>query len=281
MIRAFFRTAPGLAVAVALSACGTTYSLPEVTDTSVSEATRMFQEARSSAASLPRVSPETAARNFMEVARKLEPVAERFCKEQTAERANFRCDVQITVDEEMPHRNAYQTYAKDGTPIVAFTLSMVADARNKDEIAFVLGHEFGHHIARHIQKGEQQGAVGALLLGVITAAAQAQSAGSPYYNEAQAQQNVQDAVELGYAAGQKAFSQTYELEADVIGTYIARAAGYDPVRGARFFARPESTRREDGALSFWGTHPANEDRLALVIETERKLRSGQGLEKKR
>lgn len=66
----------------------------------------------------------------------------------------------------------------------------------------------------------------------------------------------------------------------MIGTYIAEAAGYDAVREARFFARPEPTRREDGALSFWGTHPADEDRLALVIETARTLRSGQRLERR-
>lgn len=64
----------------------------------------------------------------------------------------------------------------------------------------------------------------------------------------------------------------------MIGTYIAQAAGYDAVRGARFFARSEQPpQREDGALSFWGTHPDDEDRLALVIETARALRSGQGL----
>lgn len=110
--------------------------------------------------------------------------------------------------------------------------------------------------------------------------AEAQSAGSPYYNQAQAQQNLQNAMEVGYTAGQRAFSKQYELEADVIVTYIGEAAGYDAVRGARFFARPEPTRREDGALSFWGTHPADEDRLALVIKTARTLRSGQGLERR-
>jgi len=280
MNRTILRTGMVLAIGATVSACGTTYNLPEVTDGSVSEAARMFQEEREDGVSRARSSPDQAARTFVEVARRVEPIAERFCEEQTAEIADFNCDVQIVLDDQMPYRNAYQTYAGDGTPIVAFTLPMVADARNRDEIAFVLGHEFGHHIARHIQKGQQQATAGALILGTLMAAAQAQSAGSPYYNQAQAQQDLQNVMEFGYAAGRRAFSKQYELEADVIGTYIAEAAGYDAVRGARFFARPEPTRREDGALSFWGTHPADEDRLALVIETARTLRSGQGLERR-
>lgn len=130
-----------------------------------------------------RYSPD-AARNFVEVARRIESIAEQFCEEQTAGIAEFNCHVQIVIDDQIPYRNAYQTYARYGTPIIAFTLPMVADARNRDEIAFVLSHEFGHHIARHIQKGQQHATAGALILGTLMAAAQAQSAGSPYDNPA-------------------------------------------------------------------------------------------------
>lgn len=280
MLTASLRAALLIATSVAFSACGTTFNLPAVSGASVSDATRMFQEERQGEAGQARPSPNQAARNFVQVASRIEPIAERFCEEQTSDVPNFNCDVQIVIDDQMPVRNAYQTYARDGTPIVAFTLPMVADARNQDEIAFVLGHEFGHHIAQHIQKGQQQATAGALILGALMVAAQAQSAGSPYYNQVQAQQDLQNVMELGYAAGQRAFSQEYELEADLIGTYIAEAAGYDAVRGARFFARPEPTRREDGALSFWGTHPPNEARLALVIETARALRTGQALQRR-
>lgn len=277
MIGKIFRAGLTLAAAATVAACGTTYDLPEVSETTTSDAARMFEEERQGGTSQARPGAERAARNFVEVAERVEPVAERFCETETAEIEGFNCDVRVVIDERMPYRNAYQTYADDGTPIVAFTLPMVADARNRDEIAFVLGHEFGHHIARHIQKKQQQGAAGALILGTIMAAAQAQSAGSASYDQAKAQRDLENVMELGYATGQRAFSKEYELEADVIGTYIAEAAGYDAVRGARFFARPEPTRREDGALSFWGTHPPDADRLALVIETARALRSGEGL----
>lgn len=262
-----------------LSACGTTYVVPEASDETAQKAARMFAEERNPATARAggQKSPAAAARQFVEVARRIEPVAERFCAQETAEHEGFDCDVRIVLDDRMPFRNAYQTYAPDGTPIVAFTLPMVADARNADEIAFVLGHEFGHHIARHIEKAQQQAAAGALLMGGLMAVATAQSAGSPYYSQYQAQQDVQNAAELGFALGRRAYSHEYELEADVIGTYIAKTAGYDPVRGARFFARPEPQRKSDGSLSFWGTHPPDEDRLATVIEVSTALDRGQGL----
>jgi hypothetical protein len=109
---------------------------------------------------------------------------------------------------------------------------MVADARNRDEIAFVLGHEFGHHIARHIRKTQQQGAADALILGTIMAAAQAQAAGSASCDQARARRNLENVMALGYATGQRAFSKEYALEADVIGTCIAEAAGDDAVRAS-------------------------------------------------
>ncbi|GEM_PF-6441450 len=57
-----------------------------------------------------------------------------------------------------------------------------------------------------------------------------------------------------------------EREAGVIGTCVAEAAGYDAGCDACLFARPEPTLRQDGALSFWGTHLPDADRFAVVIE---------------
>ncbi len=275
MLRLLWNGLAILGIAV-LTACGTTYVVPDASDETAQQAARMFSEERNPATSRSgaQKSPELAARQFIEVARRVEPVAERFCAQETAEIEGFTCDVRILVDDRMPFRNAYHMYAPDGTPIVAFTLPMVADARNEHEIAFVLGHEFGHHIARHIEKKQQQAVAAGLIMGGLMAIATAQD---PYYNQYQAQQDIENATELGFALGQHAYSHQYELEADVIGTYIAKTAGYDPVQGARFFARPESQRRSDGALSFWGTHPPDEQRLATVIEVSTALDKGQGL----
>jgi len=142
------------------------------------------------------------------------------------------------------------------------------DARSEDELAFVMGHEFGHHIATHIQKQQQQAMVGAIALGTLTAVAQANNQYSDPYAD---QLAIESSMALGAALGNMAYSQAYELEADVIGTYITRSAGYDPVKGAKFFARPEPVRSTDGKLSFWGTHPPDSKRLATVIATVERI----------
>ncbi len=93
----------------------------------------------------------------------------------------------------------------------------------------------------------------------------------PYTDPSINQSNIENVVMVGAAVGGSAYGQTYELESDVIGTYIARTAGYDPIKGARYFARPENPMNRDGQLSFWGTHPPDEKRIATVIATIEKM----------
>ena len=264
------------AVLVALGACGTTYDVPVAAPAQLTQAKAMFAEEQNptTTRSGQRLSGGLAVSQYQRVVSRVEPVAEQFCRTQTADKPAFECDVTIVVDTRMPYSNAYQQYV-DGKPVVAFTLPLIADARNEDELAFVLGHEFGHHIGEHIKKQQQQAMAGALIAGIAMAYAQSGDTYTPDYVK---QQNIENSMSAGAAIGQMAYSQTYELESDVIGTYIAKAAGYDPVKGARFFARPEPARTPNGALSFWGTHPSNEKRLATVIATAEKIEGGAGLD---
>ncbi len=257
-----------------LTACGTTYQVTETTDAHNAIAQKMFAEERhpSTAKAGTKLSPNQAERQFDRVARRVEPVAESFCRQHTADRKGFDCDIKIMIDSKTPYRNAYQTYGKNREPLIVFTKPMIADARNEHELAFVMGHEVGHHLAEHIAKKEQQAVAGALILGMAAAYA---GANSYYTDPTITQQNIENAVYAGSALGNQAFSQTYELESDVIGTYITKAAGYDPVQGVRFFARPESPKEVNGQLSFWGTHPPDEKRIATVLATVAKIEASQ------
>ena len=261
-----------------LAACGTTYDVPEVSQSSVATARAMFAaERQPDAINRPRLGAAAAVDQFARVVARLEPVAEDFCRSQTADRPDFDCDINIVVDRQMPVRNAYQTYGPNGEIIVALSVPMIADARNADEMAFVIAHEVGHHVGRHIEKAGQQALAGALIMGALTAYGQASAtAANPYRYTGGDQAQMRDAVRAGAMVGDMAYSQTYELEADVIGTYIAASAGYDPVVGARFFARPEAARTPQGSRSFWGTHPPNEARLATVIQTAEAIASAVG-----
>ncbi|MEZ5684732.1 MAG: M48 family metalloprotease [Paracoccaceae bacterium] len=61
--------------------------------------------------------------------------------------------------------NAFQTEDKYGRPVVGFTLGLIAEAANRDELAFVMGHEAAHHIAGHLQSKTRDAVAGALILG--------------------------------------------------------------------------------------------------------------------
>ncbi len=197
-------------------------------------------------------SPRAQALTFLQVVADVEPVAESLCRARgTAE----ICDFRIVVDDRPGQPpNAFQTLDRFGRPVVGFTLALIADARNADELAFVLGHEAAHHIAGHLMKRQDQALSGALMAGVL-----AQASGLTV-DEVRAAQN------LGAEVAARSYSKEFELEADALGAEIALRAGYDPVRGSEFFDR-----LPDPGDKFLGSHPPNAQRKALVAQAVRRL----------
>ncbi|MDG1470533.1 MAG: M48 family metallopeptidase [Ascidiaceihabitans sp.] len=193
-----------------------------------------------------------AERAFAQVTERVEPVAERECRARTD---GSNCDYRIVVDPDPSQpANAFQTFDKDGRPIIAFTIALINEARNADEIAFVMGHEAAHHIAGHIARQQRNSAATALVLGGIAALGGASQA------------SVDTAVQWGAQVGARVYSKDFELEADALGTIISARAGYSPLNGAKFFSRIP-----DPGDRFLGTHPPNADRQRIVRETVAKL----------
>lgn len=101
---------------------------------------------------------DQAERAFVQVLQRLEPVAERECRNRTT---GVNCDFRIVVDDRPGEpANAYQTLDKTNRPVIVFTLKLIQDAYNVDEIAFVMGHEAAHHIAGHIARQRQNAVAG-------------------------------------------------------------------------------------------------------------------------
>lgn len=258
-----------LPVFIGLTACGTTYELPTLTQVETQQAQNMFAEARENP-QRKQLGTSTAERRFNRVSPRISSVGKRYCESLTKDQGNVNCNVNIAIDRKMKQRNAYFTYDKD-QPIIRVSLPMLQDTKSDDEVAFVLGHEYGHLIGGHIQKRQKQAVAGAVILGTLTAAATG-------YSGSYDPLAVQDSIDLGMQLGSRAYSQEYELESDILGTRIASAAGYDPVKGAQFFARPEASRTTNGKLSFWGTHPPDARRLATVIATKKQIDAKVGLQ---
>ncbi len=193
----------------------------------------------------PLIATKAQVAAFAKVVTKVEPVAEQQCK---ARAPKLNCDFKLILDrrQNMPP-NAFQTIDKTGRPMLIVTQALLADVRNSDEMAFVIGHEAAHHISGHLSRKRGSAMAGAVVLG---AAAAVLGGGATA---------VDMAMDVGAGVGSRAYSKNYELEADALGTVIAKRAGYDPVRGSQYFARIP-----DPGDRFLGTHPPNAQRMATV-----------------
>ena len=191
---------------------------------------------------------DQTGRAFVEVVQRLEPVAERECRARTN---GVNCDFRIIVDDRpnLPP-NAFQTLDENERPIIVFTLALLDEARNVDEIAFVMGHEAAHHIRGHIARQRQNAAAGAVIFGGLASI----TGGDP--------NSIQSAQRIGAQVGARTYSKDFELEADALGTVITARAGYRPVVGSEFF-----NRIPDPGDKFLGTHPPNAQRIETVRRT--------------
>ena len=230
------------AAALCLIAACTPITVPVDTASSSGETAPVITPA----AATPPVSQRQAVNNFNLAKARIEPVAESICRQR---RPRTNCDFRILVDDRrgLP-ANAFQTLDQNGRPLIVFTLPLIADARNADEIAFVMAHEAAHHIEGHIARQQTNATLGALVVGSLAGALGVTDA-----------QSIDTATRVGATVGARTYSKSFELEADALGTRIADAAGFDPLRGAQFFFRiPDPGNR------FLGTHPPNADRLRTV-----------------
>ena len=198
-----------------------------------------------------RTSSQTG-RAFASVVNRVEPVAERECRSRTT---GVNCDFRILIDDR-PNQpaNAFQTLDENKRPLLIFTIALLDEARNADEIAFVMGHEAAHHIRGHIARQQQNAVAGAIVLGGIASVLGGDLT------------SVEAAQQLGAQVGARSYSKDFELEADALGTVITARAGYDPVRGAGFF-----NRIPDPGDRFLGTHPPNAQRIQIVRQTAASL----------
>lgn len=197
-----------------------------------------------------------SARTFIQVISRMEPAVERECLQRRTQPIN--CDFQFVVDDRPGlEANAFQTVDERGRPIIGFTLALIGEARNADELAFVVGHEASHHILGHIDRKSTAATMGAVILGGLASA----YGGNP--------DAIESAQAMGAQFGARYYSREWELEADYLGAIIALNAGFDPSHGALFFARIP-----DPGDKILGSHPSRAARMSQVERAVADYRAG-------
>lgn len=138
--------------------------------------------------------------------------------------------------------------------IVAITTGMVRFVESDDELALVVGHEIAHNALGHIREHKVLMGVGAglgLILDVAAAVAGANTQGG--FTRLGAQ--------LGSAANQT-FSKEHEADADYMGIYLARRAGYEIDEAPYLWRRMAAEHPAAIKDNMMASHPSTPERAA-------------------
>ncbi|XDD41274.1 M48 family metallopeptidase [Leptospira sp. WS60.C2] len=146
--------------------------------------------------------------------------------------------------------NMPNAFALPGGKIGVYT-GMFSVAKNKDQLAAVIGHEIGHVIARHGNERVSQNQL---------------ASGSMKMLETLGKPAVAGALGMGAKFGVLLpFSRQHESEADLIGLEIMAKAGFDPRESVKLWQNMSalSSGKPNELLS---THPSDETRMRQLNE---------------
>jgi hypothetical protein len=158
----------------------------------------------------------------------------------------------------------YSLKVVDARDINAFALpggfsyvnrGLIEAAQNEGELAGVIAHEFSHVALRHgtaqVAKAQKYSILGAL--GQVAGAVIGGAAGGA----------VSQGSQLGVGAYFLRFSREYEKEADILGSHIMAAAGYDPRDLANMFRTIEK-QSGAGGPQWLSSHPNPGNRFEYI-----------------
>ena len=128
-----------------------------------------------------------------------------------------------------------------------FNTGLLDFLETEDEIAFVMAHEIAHNELRHCIKRVQYAAIASSI--------------DPSFGEI---------VQLAYGIYSMPFTKYDEYEADELGVWLMKKAGYDKQGAVDFFTKLEELEKEygiderDAVNDFISSHPTARDRRETV-----------------
>lgn len=197
--------------------------------------------------------------------------------------ASGRSDVEIVVDPEVGLNAMVPMKFDSRTMYVGPELALAA--QSDDELACVMGHELAHISEGHTTSGAWANVGKQTLTALVATAALAAAA---YGNQGAAitQQQVDGALALGNLTTfvladvplrLSGWNRGQESEADAMGLWYAKAAGYDPDACPRFMLRLAQVEAASGAVEgprWWTIHPPTPERVVALRKLALDVKAG-------
>lgn len=188
---------------------------------------------------------------LISVAKKIMPAGAKLCNDLGNGSDGCVYEFKLEKSKEV---NAYA----DGKNIIV-TEGMMDFARDPNDLAVVLGHEYAHNIMGHIKAKKQNVGMGSIFGSLVDVLATSQGMSTAGLFG-----------DLGTMAGAYGYSKDFEKEADYVGLYITEMAGYN-IDTAPDFWRKMSLRDSDSIQKGF-THPTNPERYIALGKTIREIK---------
>ena len=267
-----------LALAGALAGCaGTITHMQDVSHASRQKAAQEFHQFDARKERQVGRSSEEQIAAVERVRQRIWPAAKRVCEQffshGCAESLN---SIRVVVYTDNPEVNAYASLQGE----VGMYGGLILETGTDDELAMVLSHEIAHVMYGHVQKS-QSNTGGGMILGGLIGMALGAAIHQPGMDTGYIGDMAEGGMQAGGAIGAVAYSPEMELEADHFAAFVLKEAGYDPTKGGRFIVRSWRRSNADQVagrksfVSYFGTHPADDHRLAQWQETVAAIERGQ------
>jgi predicted Zn-dependent protease len=154
---------------------------------------------------------------------------------------------------------------------IALNRGLLTELKNEAELAAVLGHEIVHAAARHGAQAQERGT---FLQGGLVLAQLGVAMGG-------VDEDVGNLVLAGSGVGAQLVTMRYgrdaELQSDLYGTRLMKAAGYDPAAAISLqetFLRLSEGKRQNWLEGLFASHPPSQERVSKNRETVATLGAG-------
>lgn len=175
---------------------------------------------------------------------------------KVAQKPEFKWEFNLVKNKE---KNAF---CLPGGKVVVYT-GIFDVAENESQLATVMSHEIAHALARH---GAERVSAGMLSKGVQVVGSIVIGTQAPQFNQA---------FNVAYGLGSQygvlmPYNRMQESEADEIGIYLMKDAGYDLNEALKFWENMSQGKNQ--GIEFFSTHPNSDTRIENIKEIIKKLK---------